>query len=363
MSVGILTFHAAHNYGAMLQAYATKKAVERLRGEGHIIDFCPAQVERGNRRIVWDHHPRQWAKNAVYTLHLADWRRRYQRYEAFKNEHFNLTVRYWQADDLRKNPPDFDVYLAGSDQVWSTEHGINPIWLLDFVKVGRKIAYAPSFGTGSVNPECHDVFQKYLPLFNVLSCRESRGVELIQEMTGVQAEHVLDPTLLLSAEDWGQVSVVPAIKQPYLLVYCMEESPEFMKLVPRAAKRTGLPVVVISRSALNKFKCASRVVRDAGPAEFLGLFQHAALICTNSFHGMAFSINFRKDFISVPHTTRNSRLSGLLKLTGLERRQLTRADELDRWSDQDFHLDYEPVEAVLQQQIRHSLEFLKKALT
>lgn len=362
MKAGILTIHAAHNYGAMLQAYALKKAVDKLGHKAHIIDFCPKSLCKRNRKVNWTSSLRQWAKNFVFMLHGMEWKRRYDRYEQFKNQLFGLTERYESALALEQTPPDFDVYVTGSDQVWNAERGINPVWLLDFVKSGHKVAYAPSFGTGSIDPRYWDVFRKYLPLYDALSCRESRGVEMIREMTGLNAEHVLDPTLLLSAEEWGQVSVPPTVKRPYLLVYCMEESPEFMKLVPKVADRTGLPVVVISGSALNQFKCASRVIRDAGPAEFLGLFQHAAMICTNSFHGTAFAINFRRNFFSIPHTTRNSRLSSLLKLTGLERRQLTRADELDRWSDQDFHLDYEPVEAVLQQQIDHSLEFLKNAL-
>lgn len=362
MKTGILTFHASHNYGAMLQAYALKVIIENLGHESHVIDYSPGSLRLRNQKIKWTRSPRQWAKNVLFSLHKLEWETRYNRYEQFKNEYFDLTEHFENAEELEQHPPQFDVYITGSDQVWNAERGINPIWLLDFVKSGGKVAYAPSFGASMIDPLCFEVFKEYLPSFVALSCREKQGVELIKEMTGLDAEHVLDPTLLLSAEGWGKVSVAPDLKSPYLLVYCLEESSEFMKLVPRVAKRTGLPVVVIGGSAVNRFKCADRVVCDAGPAEFVGLFQNAAMICTNSFHGTAFSINFRKNFVSVPHTTRNSRLISLLELVGLESRQMTHAAELDSWSDNDFQIKYASAEVQLQRQVGASIDYLKRAL-
>lgn len=361
MNVGILTWHAAHNYGAMLQVFALTCRVNSWGHDVSVIDYCPASVRRGNRQIKWSWNPRTAAKNMMFLMRTPEWRKRYERFEQFKRRSLRLTEHYESSADLRRNPPAFDAYITGSDQVWNAEQGIDPVWLLDFVKAGRKVAYAPSFGAHTIDPRHHAVFQKYLPLFDALSCRERSGAELVRQMTGLNCEHVLDPTLLLSADEWGRVSVVSTIKQPYLLVYCLEESPEFMKLVPLVAGRTGLPVVVISGSAANRFKC-SKVIRDAGPAEFVGLFQNAAMVCTNSFHGASFAVNFRKDFFSVPHTTRNSRLESLLNLVGLERRQLTRAEELCEWSDQDFKIDYEPVEPRLRAQIDFSTHYLKKAL-
>lgn len=362
MNIGILTFHASHNYGAMLQAYALKVIVEKLGHESHVIDYSPDSVRLRNQKIKWTRSPRQWAKNVLFSLHKLEWETRYNRYEQFKNEYFDLTEHFENAEELEQHPPQFDVYITGSDQVWNAERGINPIWLLDFVESGRKVAYAPSFGTGSVDQKNYEEFRKNLPLFDSLSCREQQGVELIKEMTGLDAEHVLDPTLLLSAEEWGKVSVAPSLKSPYLLVYCLEESPEFMELVPRVANRTKLPVVIIGGSAVNRFRCADRLVRNAGPAEFIGLFKNAAMICTNSFHGTAFSINLRKNFVSVPHTTRNSRLISLLNLVGLESRQVTHATEVDSWSTDDFQIKYASAEARLRTQVYASLDYLKKAL-
>jgi hypothetical protein len=363
MKVGILTFHAAHNYGAMLQAYATGQAVQRLGHEARIIDLLPESMIRRNRPFVCPDNIRQAAKMSRKMLHFNAWQRRYVRYEEFKQRYMNLTERFFSAEQLRKDPPGFDAYIAGSDQIWNPERGIDPIWLLDFVRDARRIAYAASFGTDAVNEKYHSVFREFLRKFSALSCRESRGVEMIREMTGLEAAQVLDPTLLLSAQDWESVCVPPQNATPYLLVYCLEESPEFMQLVPRMAEKSGLPVWVISTSVSNRFRCADKVIRDAGPREFLGLFCHASLICTNSFHGTAFSINFRKNFVSIPHTTRNSRLASLLQLLSLEQRQLRRAADLDCWSRNDLHMDYTTAGKRLQNEVNRSIAFLKEALS
>lgn len=121
--------------------------------------------------------------------------------------------------------------------------------------------------------------------------------------------------------------------------------------------------MVICVYARNPFRGAMRVVRDAGPCEVLGLFQNAAMICTDSFHGVTLSLIFRKDFISWAHPARRSRTDSLLKIMGLERRQLSWQKDLCGWSRQDYQIDYRPVESRLQAQIDLSLNYLKNALT
>jgi len=363
MKVGVFTFHASHNYGAMLQTYALKKSIEKLGHSTHVIDFFPRHVEQMNKKFKRVINARQLVKNGLYLLQAREWIQRYKRYENFKNDYFNLTQRFFCARELEENLPKFDAYIAGSDQVWNAERGIDPVWLLDFVARGRKIAYAPSFGADHVVESAVPLFQKYLPTFAALSCRELQGVEMIRQMTGLEATHVLDPTLLLTKGKWDEVGVAPAFKHPYILVYCLEESPSFMELVPIVSKRTGLDVVVIGYGFINRFKGAKRVIRDAGPAEFVGLFSNADMVCTNSFHGTAFSIIFEKPFFSVPHTTRNSRIAGLLKVTGLECRQCQHPQEVLALSEDELGLDYSSVSPKLLESVQGSISFLKHALS
>lgn len=360
MKVGILTFCAVHNYGAILQAYALQEAVNMLGHKGYIINLCPAKV-RDQNRFACPCGPKRSVKVVARFLHAAEWNRQYERFEQFRNRFLNLTEHFENAIDLERKPPVFDAYIAGSDQVWNTEHGIEPVWLLNFVKEGKKIAYAPSFGTDSIKTCYHEVFQKYLPLFDALSGRERSGIEIIQQLTGLSAQHVLDPIFLPPEGMWEKISVESTIKGPYLLVYG-DRSPEFIKLVPRVAARTGLQVVIINRGIVNYFGCANRVIRDAGPAEFLGLFRNAAMVCTDRFHGLAFSIRFKRDFFCVPHKMRNARSIDLLRLLGLEYRQLTRSEELDKWGDRDLHIDYKTVGTLLEREKEDSMDYLKRAL-
>lgn len=363
MNVGILTFHASHNYGAMLQTYALKKSVNGLGHDASVINFYSQAVEGHNQKFKLNSNLRQLIKNGLFMLHAREWKRRYRRYEEFKESNFNLTQRFYSSQELRDNPPAFDAYITGSDQVWNAEQRFDPVWLLDFVREGRKIAYAPSFGASFVAEKSIPVFQRYLPAFDALSCRETQGVKMLKDMTGLQAEHVLDPTLLLTKSDWEKVGGDPYTQKPYLLVYCLEESPAFMQLVLLVAERTGLDVVVIGGSMVNRFRGVRRVVRDAGPAEYVGLFRNATMVCTNSFHGTAFSLLFEKPFFSVPHTTRNSRIASLLSIAGLGARQLSDPRTIQDWSEDDLSIDYSHVTPRIEDARQASLLYLAGALS
>ena len=364
MKIGILTFQKTENYGALLQTYAMQKAVGMAGHEGaEIINFKPGWNADGARAVKWRlMGPREIARRIILGFYAKEKRTRRERIEQFRARYFNLTKPLYTAAALEKDAQTYDVYITGSDQVWNVENGISPVWLLDFVKTGRKIAYAPSFGSDFVDPRYYKVFEKYLPLFDALSCLEWQGVKIIQQMTGLSSEHVLDPTLLLPEEEWSKLSVAPAIKGAYLLVYSLAGSPEFVEIVSRVAKQTGLPIVVLCVYARTPVRGAMKVVRDAGPCEVLGLFQNAAMVCTDSFHGVTFSIVFRKNFISWSHPSRSSRTKSLLKIMGLERRQPARCEDLNGWGKQDYQIDYRPVESRLQEQIDSSLNYLKDAL-
>lgn len=363
MKVGILTFHAAHNYGAMLQAYATQHAVRQLGHDANVIDYHPPSAARNNRVYKWKDSPRHWLKNGALALHHNEWSRRYNRFETFKSEELRLSRHYASLQAITAAPPEFDAYIAGSDQVWNSERGISPVWLLHFVREGRKIAYGPSFGSETVPAAQEAVFQRYLPTFDALSCREEQGCALIRDMTGLQAEQVVDPTLLLTIDKWNAVASPAEIAQPYLLVYCMEFTPAFRMLVDKIARALGLYVVSIAGGAINRLGAVDRVIRDAGPGEFVALFKNASFVCTNSFHGTAFSINFSKNFVALPHSTRNSRLSSLLALTSLQHRQLTRPDEVDAWSAEQWLIDYSTVLPLLRDKVDQSKYFLQEALS
>lgn len=365
MRVGIITYHCAHNYGAMLQAYALQHAIESLGHEACFINFYPRRVKRKNRKLKRTLKLRTQLRNLKVLRNFSEWKRRFDRYESFMTHRLNLTECYETPDQLQQSPPEFDAYICGSDQIWNPRRNINSVFFLNWVKNknARRIAYAPSFGVEKIPDEYKAELTRLIEPIDCLSVRESSGIKIIEDLIGRIAEHVLDPTLLLSESDWENVSSAPDINEPYMLVYGMEESDAFVRFVSIATKKIGLPVIVIGINPVNRYKSATKYILDAGPSEFVGLFRKAAFVCTNSFHGTAFSIICRKPFFSVPHSCYNSRISSLLKLTGLKDRQLGAPEELGAFSKSDLEIDYEAVEIFLANEKENSLEYLRKALS
>jgi hypothetical protein len=196
--------------------------------------------------------------------------------------------------------------------------------------------------------------------------RERRGQEIISDLCGRQAEQVLDPSLLLTAEEYACLAAPPAFEGPYVLVYPMElgKSMGFLQLVREVRRQTGLPIVCLLPLDFN-FRwllVADQVVLDAGPREFLGWFQRADLVCTNSFHGAAFAIIYGKPLLSVPHTSTNSRIHSLLEQVDLNRRQLANPCREAVRAALAEPIDYEQVNGLLAKKVAHSMVFLESAL-
>src|SRR5690606_15654269 len=140
------------------------------------------------------------------------------------------------------NPPEFDVYMVGSDQMWNCERSFDSFMFLDFVKAKRKISYAPSFGTSSISEEYSSELKKQLSGFQSISVREYDGVGIIKKATGLKATQVLDPTFLLSTDDWCQLAAQPQFKGDYILVYGFSKSIELGQLIKSVKERYKIPV-------------------------------------------------------------------------------------------------------------------------
>ena len=364
---GLITFHFAHHYGAQLQAYATMRAIQDLGHDCEIIDFRLPHTTRTNELFKKSPSLRAAASDAHTALHYGAFKTRYDRFNAFVREQMNLSPRrYTSFQELQADPPAYDVYVAGSDQIWNpfiyADRQFEPAFLLDFVKEGRKIAYAPSIGTPTLPPPYDGQFRKYLASFDALSAREKRGQMLIREAAGREARLVLDPTLLLTGEQWGELAVPPKEQGPYILCYFVSDPGEVAPYVQALARRTGWPIVQLA-GARRKIPGAREIVFDAGPREFLGLFQHAACVCTNSFHGAVFSLQFdRPFFTSMSPKERSeptfSRIYSLLSRLGCAGRIIG----LDGTDDVDAPVDYGAVHQKLSQARADSLAYLKAAI-
>ncbi|MFZ1986085.1 MAG: polysaccharide pyruvyl transferase family protein, partial [Desulfatitalea sp.] len=306
-------------------------------------------------------------------LHWEANRRHDQRFRDFRSKHLSLTdTTYQTLEQLVATPPVFDAFITGSDQVWRPsllDRKIGHAFHLAFTSSGqsRRVAYAPSFGVDAVPAPYVERIRQYLMGYDSLSVREKRGQEIVFALTGRSAEHVLDPTLLLAAEDYASVVEPPALgPKGYLLVYPMELGRDmgFFRLVRQIKKQTQLPLVCLLPLDFNFrwLRVADKVIIDAGPREFLGWFKHATFVCTNSFHGTAFSIVFQKNFLGFPHSTSNTRIFDLLEQVGLVHRQISDpVIEKIREALTD-PIDYQTVATRLQGCCQRSLAYLQKAL-
>ena len=302
MRAGLITFHFAHHYGAQLQALATMKAIQGLGYECEIIDYRLPHTTRTNQLFKKSGSVRGMVSDAHTALHYAAFKRRFDRFEAFVAEEMSLSSRrYTSVEQLRSAPPEYDVYVAGSDQIWNpfifADKQFDPAFLLDFGGEGRRIAYAPSLGVPSLPEDKAEELKRYLAPFCALSVREKRGKVVLREAAGRDARVVLDPTLLLNGEDWSKLANPERRKGPYILCYFVSDPGEAAPYALALSQKTGWPIVQLA-GARQKIDGASELVFDAGPREFLALFRDTAAVVTDSFHGAAFSLQFKKNFFT-----------------------------------------------------------------
>nr|WP_325185246.1 polysaccharide pyruvyl transferase family protein [uncultured Oscillibacter sp.] len=364
MKTGLVTFYHIHHYGAALQAAATQRAVESLGGSCEIIDYY---VNQNNDLFRAPTGLGSAAADAHTALHYKPLKTRYERFEDFSRRQLHISPhRFESFAELRSAELPYDLILSGSDQIWNPT--IFPDGHFDPVFFGafsdrRKIAYAPSFGVPRIPDGMEEELRRYLARFSHLSVRESQGAVIVRELTGRDAPVVLDPTLLPSREDWAQMASSHACTgKGYILCYCISAPGPLEPYIRRLAEETGLPVVQLCGTR-RKVHPKARCVLDAGPAEFLGLFRDASFVCTNSFHGTVFSVQFQKPFftavspreLAAPET---SRTFSLLSRLGLAERIVGKGDAADLKTP----VDWAAAERRLLAARRSSLRYLEAAL-
>ena len=365
MKTGLVTFYHIHHYGALLQAAATQRALETLGSECEIIDYF---VNQNNDLFRKPTGLGSMAADAHTALHYQALKTRYQRFERFSKDHLHISGhRFESLEELRNAELPYDVILSGSDQIWNPK--IFPDGRFDPVFFGafsekRKIAYAPSFGIPKIPEEMVAELKGYLGSFSHLSARETQGSQILREVTGEEFPVVLDPTLLLTAEQWGAMAETPKgyPTDGYILCYCINKPGALAPYIRQLAEKTGLPVVQLC-GIRQKVYPKAHCILDAGPAEFLALFQNASYVCTNSFHGTVFSVQFQKPFFTAVAPAElaapeRSRTFSILNRLGLTNRVIGKGDTAGLLDE----IDWEAVAADLAKARESSMAYLRAAL-
>lgn len=326
MKVAILTIHAAHNYGAMLQAYALASSIQKLGHDVVVIDYRPVKIDESNRLLAWKPSLTQLARNAAIIARLPTHRKRHARFESFRKEMLPLTPVFRSEAELAADLPEADRYIVGSDQIWNPQRGLMREFFLGFVPSHKITAsYAASIGIDHIPDIRAAEMRELLQNIKHLSVREDSAVDLISHLTGRPVHHVMDPVFLLSRSEWLKVAPPVRKRNPYALVYTTEFGPRARECVRAVKEHTDLEIVVMGVGLRNRFGISCEFARDAGPLEFVALVEGADLVITNSFHGTAFAAMFNKPLVCIAHSTRNARMESLLRTLGWESRMVTSA--------------------------------------
>jgi hypothetical protein len=379
-TVGLATCFL-NNYGACLQAYALQQMIEELKYKCYIINYNPPEGYIQPSRGV-----RKFAKQCLNMLPVGCIPKRYRDYFAsgrygFDRQFEKFRTRHLKFDSKRirdekgiiQNPPEMDLYVCGSDQIWNPVFygGNNPVYLLQFVPEGkRRIAYAPSIGLSEFPEEYRLDFRFNLQKFDVLSVREESGRRIVEDVCGVSCKCVLDPTLLYGADRWSSLSEASSIRmdEPYMFCYIFGDREYEYELAEALSQAANLPVVAIPfNDRWDRFP-GVKLIRSAGPQDFLKLIQHAQLVITDSFHATAFSINYHKNFWTLYRDSAenkagmNSRIINILELLGLQGRLLDEHAEASRSVNVDEQICWGDVDEKITILRKDSIDYLKNAL-
>lgn len=326
MKIGIIT-KIGKNYGALLQAYALRKALE-LRGHSAcIIGFELPITKKSYDLFQYKWGPRGTVENLKALLHASDINIATKRFLDFREKHLLLYGKYGSCDELAAIVPDFDLFITGSDQVWNPGISFNPAYYCAFCDDSTpKASYAASIGLPSIPSALEEEFIRRLSTMDYISVREYEARELLHSY-GFDAQVACDPTLLLGREEWNAIKAEPSIPcEDYILAYFVARTPNAKDIVSEARRTFGLPVVNLMTSE-DTSDIGDIQIRDAGPREFVSLFSNATFVVTSSFHGTAFSIINRTPFVSSIYSNTGSRVKTLLSSTGLSSRIVSNEKE------------------------------------
>ena len=326
MKIGAITFHGAHNYGSVLQAYALKTFVEKLSEEqGVECDYSVINFRTVFQKQLYSRPRLHSPKSAVKMLLYFPYRRKLEiqneKFEAFIKDYLHLSEEFSESSQLQEKVKDFDLLLAGSDQIWNIRAQDFSFAYLFEGCTQKKVSYAASLGPLDIDWSKYDKerYVKALSQFDSVSAREEKSKEKLQALIpDLPVEVSVDPTVLLSADEWRKLQSDMTVNNgKYILFYCLEPTKDHLRLAKLLSEKTGLPVVATKYR--NKKDYFNPFIKqyDAGPRDFLSLIDHASIVLTSSFHGTAFSLIYKKPFYAIDGMN-DARISNILRLANAE---------------------------------------------
>lgn len=382
----IVSCYFQHNYGSMLQAYATQMVLNKLGYENETIDISGFDGEIRKAKTLYfikasltsdilitkigrvkDTAVRKLKKNN-YTRSIEA---RDEAFRRFEKEHFEMSPAYKSKKELSDNCLRYKAVLVGSDQLWLPGNIAADYYTLNFVPDEiNTVAYATSFGQSSLPKDTTKLAKVFLNKIKHISVREESGARIVNNITGRKVPVVCDPTLLFDGRDWMIIQEeTPIIEGEYIFVYFLGNNLLHREFVTRLKKETNLKVVCLPH--IDEYveadeACSDIRLYDVDPGQFLNLIKNAKYVCTDSFHCSSFSIQYEKNFFTFrrfSNTSRqstNSRLETLFNMTGIEDRLIVGNENIKKILT--IKTDYSLVRERLRKNIEESYKYLTTAL-
>tara|TARA_R110002167_G_scaffold149980_4_gene343565 strand:- start:3490 stop:4605 length:1116 start_codon:yes stop_codon:yes gene_type:complete len=367
MKIKTITCHEVYNHGASLQEYALLKYLENLGHQSEAIHYKPPYLSK-HFKLFKVYHP-LFSKNIVlkfiYIILKLPQRlnnlKRKKKFDEFSKKYIKTGAKLYKTNDvLKKNVPYADAYICGSDQIWNSffENGKDPAFYLDFAPKNKlKISYAASFAIDELDENIKDFVKQKVSNLDFVSVREISGKKILNDLGFNNVSQVLDPVFLLKSEHWDSLITIKKESEKYIFVYDFDSNPFIQSMAENYKKKYGLKIITVNQL----IKYADKNYFLEGPEKFLALVKNAEFVISNSFHAVAFSIIFKKDFVVFNRQDKiNTRMRDLLASINLS--QLLILDKDMSENHEINSINYNLAQEYLDTLINSSKQFLVKAL-
>lgn len=361
MKIGVVTIPDYDNYGNRLQNYAVCHLLRRQFGCRAVAlnSWREKAFEDGNR-LLWLKYKAAGLLCAVPQLAEKRYGNKITRRHNFRSwsRRYIPTRNYYDCQQLPESlNGEFDLFFAGSDQIWNYKFSQDrfPDYFLTFAEEKKRAAISASFGVDAIPEQYRQTYQEGLSSFSHISVREEAGAKIVRELLGRETPVLIDPTMLVSPEQWLRVSRKPRVdtSRPYVLKYYLGDEAEAEK-IDTWARENGCEVYELLNEQIPE-------LYSAGPGEFISLVAGASLVASDSFHCIVFSILFRKPFLVYARqgsgNYMTSRLDTLLRKFGFE----------DRWKhllapERYLDCDFSGVDEILAEEQEKARTYIRKVL-
>ena len=339
--VGIITIFDLNNYGNRLQSYAVNYVLKSLNKE-------PENIVNLNKGII-----RVYLKINLSFLFIGT-----KKEEAKRGQIFSKFTKMYGNTSYRYTKSRYDFVICGSDQIWNPSWAGTPEMFGNFADKSKRIAYAASFGVSEIPKEKKEYYKKYLSEMKAISVREEAGARIVKELTGRDAEVLVDPTLMLDKNEWRKISKKPRFydNKKYILTYFLGSvDKKYRQYIDNIAKTKEYEIINLEEENPNEYW------NSTGPAEFIWLIEHREVTFTDSFHGSVFSVLMNVPFIVFERNdnqaSMSSRIDTLLKTLQIPDRRFN-----NQTIEQVMNKDYTHIPAILERERNKAIKFLKDAM-